>query len=371
MSQEIMYVGVDVDDKAFHGAVVTRSGEEVAEFSAKPNLKALIEKLEKLSPARSRFKICYEAGYLGFTLGRDLIKAGYFCEIVAPSLIPQVRGKVAKTDRLDSARLARFYSKSMLVPIHIPDSNEEEVRDLVRSRLYQRQKLTGLKNYLLGLCRRTGLHFKLETGSKSHWTKTHLEWLEKKVKEQRPIPQFNLSLLIEEYRHQKNLIQKYDKRILLLSSEDRYRKKVEALTCYRGVDTTAAMALISEIGDVTRFSHPHRLTSFAGLDIREYSSGGKEKKFGITKAGNSVIRTTSIESCQKALCKPSIGSDLKRRRREADPKFIKVADRCMSRLHRKGMRLQARGKHTNKVKVACAREMLSFFWESLKLAQAA
>jgi len=73
MNQEILYVGLDVGDRAFHGFAVTRSGEEVAEFSAKPNLKASIEKLEKLSADRNRFKIFYEAGYLGFSLSRDLL----------------------------------------------------------------------------------------------------------------------------------------------------------------------------------------------------------------------------------------------------------------------------------------------------------
>jgi len=112
----------------------------------------------------------------------------------------------------------------LLVTIRIPERGDEEVRDLVGARLYHREKLTTLKSYLLGLCRRTGFHFKLETEFESHWTKRRLEWSE---------------------------------------------RKVEVLTCDRGIDTMGAMCLISEIGDVNRFAHPHRLTSFASLDIRE------------------------------------------------------------------------------------------------------
>jgi hypothetical protein len=43
--------------------------------------------------------------------------------------------------------------------------------------------------------------------------------------------------------------------------------------------------------------------------------------------------------------------------------LIAIADRCMRRLNKKGNRLLLAGKHPNKVKVACAREMVGFVWE--------
>ena len=42
-----------------------------------------------------------------------------------------------------------------------------------------------------------------------------------------------------------------------------------------------------------------------------------------------------------------------------------IADRCLKRINKKGNRLLDAGKHPNKVKVACAREMIGFVWESL------
>ncbi|NOT77836.1 MAG: IS110 family transposase [Bacteriovoracaceae bacterium] len=46
-----------------------------------------------------------------------------------------------------------------------------------------------------------------------------------------------------------------------------------------------AMTLITEIGDIKRFKHPKQLTSYCGLDIAEYSSGGKRKKIWNNKDG--------------------------------------------------------------------------------------
>jgi len=50
------------------------------------------------------------------------------------------------------------------------------------------------------------------------------------------------------------------------------------------------MALLSEIGDFRRFEHPRQLMAFVGLVPSEYSSGGKEKRGGITKTGPKQAR---------------------------------------------------------------------------------
>jgi transposase len=126
------------------------------------------------------------------------------------------------------------------------------------------------------------------------------------------------------------------------------------------------MTINLEIGDISRFDHPSPLTSFSGMDISEYSSGGKERKYHITKMGNRRLRTAVIEAAQFAIRSPRVSQDLRNRRKDAPYKSIETADRCMNRLYKKANRLKYRGKETNKIKVACAREMLGFIWESLK-----
>ena len=56
---------------------------------------------------------------------------------------------------------------------------------------------------------------------------------------------------------------------------------------------------------------------------------------------------------------------MKAGRKDTAPELVAIADRCMRRLNKKGNRLLLSGKHPNKVKVACAREMVGFVWESL------
>ena len=98
------------------------------------------------------------------------------------------------------------------------------------------------------------------------------------------------------------------------------------------------------------------------------SSGGRERKKGITKTGNKRIRTVLTEACQTAARASILSKRLKQSRAGQPQEIIDVADRCMSRLRKKATRMLYAGKHTNKVKTACAREMLGFVWEVMRLA---
>ncbi len=137
-----------------------------------------------------------------------------------------------------------------------------------------------------------------------------------------------------------------------------------------GIKNIFALTMITEIGDVKRFSHPRQLVSWIGMDIREYSSGGKHHRFGITKNGNRYLRTAFIEANQRGYRSARLSQAIKARRAHTGAEFIDIADRCLRRLNRKGNRLLLAGKHPNKVKVACAREMVGFVWESLHQAAA-
>jgi len=172
-------------------------------------------------------------------------------------------------------------------------------------------------------------------------------------------------LLLFQLEKLTDAIQDYDSEILELSESEKYKKKKDALICYRGIKTLTAMTLITEIGDVKRFSHPKKLTSYSGLDIKEYSSGGKQKQFGITKMGNHRIRTAVVEACQTAAKPGNIGVRLRRVREGQKAEVIEIADRCMKRLRKKSYKMGLSNKDSNKIKIACARELLSFVWETL------
>ena len=365
--KKILHVGLDVDDKSFHiGAFCSETGE-VFELTSRPTLGDLLKKLENFQAQNFEIKLCYEATYIGYPLCRSLRKAGIEAEIIAPSLIPELASKRVKTDRLDANKMAKYYASGLLTKIHVPTEEDENERDLIRSRSFLVDQRKDLKKHILSACRRNNLNYKQENNTKNHWTIMHVEWPTAEVNKLSGPLRSTLELLLFQLKKLDECINEFVVKITELSETPKYQKKKDSLNCFRGIDTLTSMTLITEIGDVKRFKHPKQLTSYAGLDIIEYSSGGKEKKFGITKMGNNRIRTAVVESCQKIDKTNMISRRLKGHREQQDLKIIDVADRCMSRLRKKSKRLLESGKHKNKVKVACARELLSFVWEALNL----
>jgi len=367
--KKVLFVGIDVDDKQYQCASICQLSNDIRDFTCSPNAKSLINALKKLRDSGAVLKICYEATYLGFSLFRELKKSDFDCVIAAPSLIPQIPGKKQKTNRLDARKLADFYMKGLLTFVHVPDEAQEKDRDLIRSRKFLVNQLSGLKNHIANLCRRMNWDYKTECNKISYWTADHVKWLKNKNKEcTNQSLKINLTILIRQLEQTKENISFYDTEVENLAEKEIYKKKVKALNCLRGFDTTTSMTIVTELGDINRFDHPRRLTSYVGFDLIEYSSGDKEKKYKMSKDGNPHLRTTIIEACQFAIKPPTISNQLKRKRQGADKKIVDIADRCMKRLHSKGQRLLYKGKQRNKIKGACAREMLGFIWEILKAA---
>lgn len=367
MEHGIFFVGIDVDDKNYHGSVYS-DDKIVLDFKCRPTVGHLLKRISEFGSENVR--LCYEATYLGFSLQRALSKEGYHCDVIAPSLMPEVKGRKQKTDRLDSRRLAEYYKNGLLTAVHIPDEEDEIVRNFVRSRHFLQEQVKRLKLHILGECRRFGIDYKQACGKPcaSHWTEKHRIWFKSQIEKMPVMQRINFECLLSQLEFQEGSVERYDARINDLAGTERYKRRVEALSCYRGLSTLSSMTIVSEIGDVRRFRHPRQLTSYAGLDIVEYSSGGRERKYGISKQGNRHLRRVVVEASQQAKCRPQIGKRLKQARKFSDEKFVSIAERCMNRLYKRSWHLLNRGKSVNKVKVACGREMLSFIWESLHAA---
>ena len=367
MKQNIIHIGLDVDDTQYHGCALNKTTGEVLDFKCRPTLKGLLcqlDKLHKYFPA-STFRICYEASYIGFTLQRDIADKGYHCDVVAPTSIPSPRGKRIKTDRIDAAQLAQFYANDLMTFVAVPTLEQEQDRDLIRSRHKLLAQQTELRKHVQALLRRNGRHFKAEIQHKTHLTKLPYCWLDRTIEASSGSLKVNLELLVCQLKGINRILAEYSQQIETLANTPRYEQSVQALTCYKGIKNLFALTMITEIGDVKRFPHPRQLVSWVGMDIREYSSGGKHNRFGITRQGNRYLRTAFVEANQRGYRTARISGDLKARRKDTSPELINIADRCLKRLNKKGNRLLIAGKHPNKVKVACAREMVGFVWESL------
>jgi transposase len=245
--------------------------------------------------------------------------------------------------------------------VHIPTPQDEAVKNYTRLRNTRKKALGRAKQNLLSFLLRHGRSF---TDGKSYWTITHYTWLKGQLF-QDEVDQETFNEYLQEVHDQQEKVDRYNQRIEELAALDAYRDRVSKLRCFRGIETHTALSFISEIGDFSRFTNPQQFSSFLGLVPTENSSGQRERRGSITKAGNERLRLLLIEGANSTLRSHIYGKKTKRlqaRQKGNDPDVIAYADRANRRLHKVYNNLVARGVHHNKATVAVARELSCFIW---------
>ncbi len=304
--------------------------------------------------------ICgYEAGCLGYSLYKYLSARDIDCVILAPSTMLK-DGKRVKTDNRDAEKIARCLAYGGYNAVYVPSEKDQEVKEYIRMRDDHKKSLKAIKQEIVAFCHRNGLQY--DSGSKRYWTLKHLDWL-KKLELTGYLKETLEEYLITYYYLQEK-IERFDKRIVAIAEEDEYRDAVHKLICLLGIKERSAIALRVEIGDFNRFAKASNFASFLGLVPGESSSGDTKTRTGITKAGNSHLRTILIEASQSAT-RGTAGiksKELAKRQAGNPPMVIAYADKANERLRRKYKRMIAQGKKANVAKTAIAREMACFIW---------
>jgi transposase len=364
VSEHIIWMGLDVHKDSVVAAVL-RGDEADAEVVRLTSDLMRVRKLFRRLSREGAVRACYEASGVGYVLQRALTRDGFFCEVVAPSLIPRKPGERRKTDRIDAVSLAKLYRSGHLTAVAVPSTEQESVRGLVRLRTSTMKQVQDTKRRINGILLVQGLVFR---GTKTLWTKQHRAWLSKLRGE---IDDGAMATVIrtelEQLEYLETKLHSLDAELERFARRDPYREMVEALCCLRGVRVLTAMVLVTEIGDIRRFRSPRALMAWMGLVPQERSSGSVERRGPITKTGNTHVRRILVEAGWNHRHRAGADLILKRRRQGQPPEIVAIAVKAQHRLSKKFYRLGLR-KHPNKTVVAVARELCGFVWAIMTVA---
>jgi transposase len=200
---------------------------------------------------------------------------------------------------------------------------------------------------------------------RANWNPAHLRWLSEVV-----CPTPAQPIVFQEYVRAVNehteRLQRLEQELQEQVKSWRLHPVVDALQALRGVQFTAAVTMVAEIGDLTRFDTPRELMKFLGLIPSEYSSGDQRRQGSITKAGNTHARRVLVEGAWAYRYPAKVSRHLQLRL-ETQPKMIQdISWKAQVRLCKRYRQLVARGKHPNVVTVAIARELTGFMWAIAK-----
>jgi transposase len=282
---------------------------------------------------------------------------GYECQVVAPSLTPRRPGERIKTDRRDAVRLARLHRSGELVPVWVPDEEQEAVRDLVRCRedfkYAERRARQRLNAFVLR-------HGRVYPGA-SRWTQAHFRWLERQV-----FGHAAQQIAFEEYvdavRRAAGLVQALEQDMVSALESWSLAPVVQALRALRGVDVIIAMTLMAELGDLTRFDSPTQLMAYVGVVPSEYTTGGSRRPGAITKTGNGHVRRALTQAAWCYRFPARRTAHLQRRAEQTSEAVQQIAWKAQKRLCGRFRHLTARGKQPCKINTAIGRELLGFIW---------
>jgi len=271
------YVGLDVHLRTCHATVMNEHGE-ILKQEKFPNER---RELERIFKDIDDAKIAMEACYCWQPVYELLESMGYEVKLAHPMKTRIIAEAKIKTDALDSEALAHLLRANLLPTSYVPPKELRELRELVRLRTYLVRERTRFKNKIRAELAKRGIRF-----TKSPFAKRRAPLLRE--------------LGIGAVDNCLCMIGALDERIRRVSNELK-RKASESedaklLMTIPGVGHFSALAVLAEIGDISRFGDGEKLCSYAGLVPSVHQSGAMKRYGRITKQGSGMLRWV-IQEC--------------------------------------------------------------------------
>lgn len=251
-------------------------------------------------PAEAPVRSCYEAGRDGFWLHRYLLSRGIENLVVdSASIEVNRRAKRAKTDRLDVGKLVamlmRYWAGENRVwsVVHVPSVEAEDERHLHRMLMTLHGQRTRQINRIKGLLVSQGVHDAVG--------KTFLDDLQTvRLWDGAQLPPGLQARLKREYAILRFLDQhlqelEAERRAMLRDSKSPSVERVRQLMQLGGIGENSAWLYVMEFFGWREFHNRREVGGLAGLSPTPYQSGDESHDQGISKAGNSPIRSMAIE----------------------------------------------------------------------------
>ena len=196
-----------------------------------------------------------------------------------------------KTDKLDARILCHLLRSNLIPESHVAPDNIREDRSILRLRINLVQDRTRVVNRVHSLLDKYDANY-----DGSHFVgKKGIKWL--KTLKLAGNDQIQLNNYISNIEFLNNEIVQIDKKISLQAVKN---EDVKILMSMIGIDYFSAMLIMSEIGDITRFTDPSKLVSWSGLCPTVHQSGNS-LYMGRMKDGNKKIRWIMIQAANTAV----------------------------------------------------------------------
>ncbi len=344
-SHSVLSIGMDVDKQKSVVVVLDVSTGEIVFEGTVPHKRESWEKLLQRLPQQPLWA-CYETGSLGFWLCRMLRDMGVRCNVVASTAVPkEPERRQRKNDQLDALTLALMYLHPPRSFVRIPTTQEEDDRELIRTREQLVKQRIRAVNQIRAKLRFHGISIDETIDSRSKRWLAHIRDL-LPTGSSLQLAVASLLTLLETLNKE---IQLLERGLRELSRTDRFEQTSARLERIAGVGPLTSMAFLTEVYRPGDFPSSDKLMSHLGLVPTEWSSGASIRHGHITRWGPSHLRRLLVEAAWEWV------------RRDSDAKEL-YEHLCRGRLRKKAIVAMARRLATAMWAMTVKEEEYNFHW---------
>jgi len=282
------YVGIDLHRRRSVLVRMTKAGETLETVRIVNDRERLAAVMAR---AGERPEVVLEATYGWYWAADELAELGAVVHLAHPLGVKAFSYRRVKNDERDAADLADLLRMGRLPEAWIAPPATRELRELVRHRAKLVHLRTNLRCQVHAVLAGQGIGVPVSdlfgVGGTALLDRLELT----------PAAGLRIASL-------RRLIEAFDTEIdeagkvtaARLRADPGYR----AVQTIPGVGPVLGAVFVAEIGDVTRFPGPTRLTSWAGLTPKHHESDTAVHRGRITKQGSRLVRWAAVEAVQRA-----------------------------------------------------------------------
>lgn len=235
-------------------------------------------------------------------LGRVLREQGHRVRLMSPEYV-QPYVKAQKNDERDAEAIAEAATRPTMRFVELKSEEQLDMQILHRAR----SRLVGERTALINQLRAVLLERGIAVAQGRRRLEQHLALLLDGETPPPPTLSARTLLLIAdmrlEWRELDRRIAGFDGEFVARARTDQAARRLASIP---GIGALNATALVAAVGTARTFRRARDLAAWLGLVPRQATTGGKPRLLGITKRGNTYLRTLLIHGARAAL--PSLSA---------------------------------------------------------------
>ncbi len=336
--RESYFIGLDIAKNIFQVFTADSNGREISNKKLKRN--AMTQYFAQFPKATIGIEACGTAHHWA----RTLTALGHTVKLINPQRVKAFLGSRNKTDAADAKAICEALMHPGTTFIRSKSIEEQDIDHILSRRELLVRNRTQLINQTRALLCERGI---VIPQGRHSFMKNLPQIISEKWDEFSGKFQAILTDNYADYQEFDEKIAKLDKMIQVEAATTESCKRLMKVS---GIGPQTALALVAHVGDAKHFKNGRQMSAYLGLTTREHSYGGKQRLLGITKRGNTRLRTLLLLAARAAIR----GIGLRGRGEDGQPRGLTPLDKwILSMVERIGL---------FKAAVALANKMCRMAW---------